>query len=106
MTIWLINCNNQQHKEFAMAMTWKESESEKKKNKKIPKNEVKSFSIRNYNFFPCAHKSSTSAGFLYYLAIKNRKGINQIEQNSPKFKTKQEAIEFTESGKVNSFVLG
>jgi hypothetical protein len=89
-----------------MGMTWKESEAEKRKNKKVQKETIKSFSIRNYNFYPCAFRKSLSEGFLYYLAIKNHKGINQIEQNSPKFKTKKEAIEFAESGKVNSFVLG
>jgi hypothetical protein len=88
-----------------MVTTWKEAEQEKKIKKKV-KDDIKPFRIKNYNFFPCCLKSNIKEGLLYYLAIKNYKGINIIEQNSPKFKSREDAEAFVESKIIGSYVLG
>jgi hypothetical protein len=94
-----------QHRRFIVATTWKEAEQEKKKKKKV-KDDVKPFRIKNYNFFPCCYAKNIKSGFLYYLAIKNYKGINIIENNSPKFKSREEAEKFVESKVIGQYILG
>lgn len=88
-----------------MAMTWKESETEKKnKNKKTT--ELKPFSIKHYDFYPCSYTKSKKEGFIYFLRVRNRKGIVKTEIDSPRFKSRKDAESFVESNKDYSFVIG
>lgn len=56
--------------------------------------EIKPFSVKHHNFYPCMFSASTKAGFLYYLQVFDWKGIFQIEQNCPKFKSVEEAFDY------------
>jgi hypothetical protein len=67
--------------------------SAKKKDNPKKEKEIKPFSVKNYHFYPCIFSSSTDQGFVYYLQSFDWKGILQIEQNSPRFKSMKEAFE-------------
>lgn len=64
------------------------------KEKPLPnkEKEIKPFSVKHHNFYPCMFSSSIKQGFLYYLQVFNWRGIFQIEKNSPRFKTKEDAL--------------
>lgn len=74
------------------------------KTKKPSEKEIKPFQVKHHLFYPCQMPSSLKDSYLYYLLSFNRKGIVQIESNSPRFKNKEDAILFVEEGKLNVFV--
>lgn len=67
---------------------------------------LKPFSIKHYQFFPCVFNDSKLGGYKYFLLIRNSRGIVYQEVDSPRFKSKDEAIKFAESNKVQSYVIG
>ena len=77
---------------MATGTTWKESKVNKKK---IKPELIKPFDIKHFRFFPCNYQKNTRKGFVYYLAIRNHKGILILENNSPMFKSREECLEFT-----------
>ena len=85
---------------------WKEAEVERKK-KVWPKKDdtLKPFFIRNYRFYPCSFPQSLEEGYTYFLSIRDYRGINQLEVNSPRFKDAIEAKKFEESNKAHHYVL-
>jgi hypothetical protein len=88
--------------------TWKQQESERKKNKKKKKFDkpvVTHFNIRNYRFFPCTHSSSLEQGYEWYVLVKSFTGHMIIEQNSPRFKSVEEAELYADKNELCNFVL-
>lgn len=85
---------------------WKEAENERKK-KVWPKKDdtLKPFFIRNYRFYPCSFPQSLEEGYTYFLSIRDHRGINQLEVNSPRFKDAIEAKKFADSNKAHHYVL-
>jgi len=70
----------------------------KSNNKVVPKKdkEIKPFSVKHHNFYPCMFSVHIKQGFLYYLQVVNWKGIFQIEHNCPKFKSMEDALSYVE----------
>ena len=89
-----------------MANNWKESERQRKNTKAIRDKNLKPFSIRNYNFFPCSFSKSLNEGFVCFLQIRNRKGMIELEVNSPRFKSIEEAKQFADDNNVHPYVIG
>ena len=64
-----------------MAGSWKESEKERKLNKlsrEQIKKELKPFSIKHFTFYPCSFSASKEQGYVWFLQIRNWKGIVQL----------------------------
>lgn len=94
---------------MAKMKNWKESEHDRKLQKlarEQKQKELKPFTIRHYQFYPCSLSASKKQGLLWYLQIRDWKGILQLEANSPRFATKEECEEFTEGNKAHQFVVG
>ena len=82
-------------------MTWKEQ----KKKKTVVKKEIKPFEIKHYRFFPCVWSKSIKEGYLFYLMVRKHGAyIPRHEFDSPRFKTKNDAIDFVNNNKDTSFV--
>lgn len=93
---------------MAKMKNWKESEHERKLQKlsrEQKQKELKPFTVRNYHFYPCSFSDSLKQGLVWYLQIRDWKGILQLEVNSPRFASKEECQEFTEGNKVHPFVV-
>lgn len=85
---------------------WKEAEVERKKKVWPKKDEsLKPFVVGIYRFFPCSFPQSLEQEYTYFLSIRDHKGINQLEVNSPRFKDSSEARKFAEDKKLHRFVV-
>lgn len=85
---------------------WKEAEVERKKKVWPKKDEsLKPFVVGIYRFFPCSFPQSLEQEYTYFLSIRDYKGINQLEVNSPRFKDAGEARKFAEDKKLHRFVV-
>lgn len=62
-----------------------------KKKDKREKVELKPFQVKHHLFYPTVFSSSLKEGYVYYILSFNRKGIVQLEVNSPRFRSEEEA---------------
>ena len=69
------------------------------KNKGDKKEIPKSFELGIYKFFPCSYPKSISLKFKYFLLVRGCLGFHKKEIDSPRFKSKEEAINFAETNK-------
>ena len=86
---------------------FRKEENKERKVKKIikEKKDLKPFQIRHYRFFPCCWAASLKEKYVYYLI--NRKQNAYIithELNSPRFKSREEAVAFVSNNKDYSFI--
>lgn len=86
--------------------SWRAVESERKNSKKNKPVQIRAFSHKHYQFFPCSVTKLRKAGYVYYLLTRTRSGILLIEENSPRFKTKEEAIAFATEHKLTGYIPG
>jgi len=87
-------------------MGWKEINVERKKKKKMnEKKDTKPFDIKHYRFFPCCWSKSIKEGYMFFLLIRKHNAyLPTHELDSPRFKTKQEAINFAQNNIDTSFI--
>lgn len=93
---------------MAKGMNWKESEAERKRQKQTreaKQKELKPFHVKHFTFYPCSFSASKEQGYVWYLFIRNWKGIFQLEVNSPRFKTQEECKAFVENNISFPFVV-
>jgi len=93
---------------MSKGMNWKESEAKlkhKRQSAEQKKKELKPFNVRHFRFYPCSFTKSKEQGFIWYLQIRDWKGIVQIEVNSPRFKTQDECKAFVQSKISFPFVV-
>ncbi len=60
---------------------------------------LKPFSVSNFTFYPCNFRENIKKGYIYFLLCRGRFGYTITENNSPMFKTKQEAEAFVLNNK-------
>ena len=71
----------------------------KKENKRL-ENPV---TYKHYSFYLCQFPASLKAGYLYYLMVRNRRRI-LAETESPRFKTKTEALAFVANNQLKGLI--
>ena len=80
---------------MAASHQWKKS----KENKRL-ENPV---TYKHYSFYLCQFPASLKAGYLYYLMVRNRRRI-LAETESPRFKTKAEALAFVANNQLKGLI--
>jgi hypothetical protein len=79
---------------------WKNSKTQTVKPKENP------VRIKHYVFWLCQVKKHVDEGYLYYLFTKTYSRRILTEEESHKFKTKQEAIAFANSNQLQGCIPG